>query len=508
MDVFINHNTADPRVPKIVGFDTELMNVDPERDDSGVSASRALLREIRGIPANNGATCEQDSGRMFLPGNGASIYIDLDHLELAGPECRSAMDFMKCFHGMLGIARQAARQANDGRPEALHVHANNSDGQGNSWGGHLSVMLSRTAYDWIFRERMHYLLWLASAQVSSMILTGGGKIGSERGKGGPAYQISQRADFFECLSSINTTFNRPLVNTRDESLAGPGFARLHCIFHDTTLCHTSLLLKAGLMQVFLAMIEAGWVDNRLCFEEPLTAVRDFSADPTLKAKARLIDGRWVTALEHQQLLWEHAGALLGSDAETHVPGLRELLAIWARMLDAFRDDDRGLLARHIDWVAKLAVVERAASSRSMDFSAPPMKALDLAWSDLENGIYFAFEKSGAVERLATNPEITATAEEAPADTRAYPRSRLIRMLGGKSDAMLDWHQVVAARRNGKRAVVRLPDPGAGAQVHGNLDGLTDIELIHKLGMVIERETWRWDVAAPYVAGHWKSQNHE
>ena len=137
-----------------------------------------------------------------------------------------------------------------------------------------------------------------------------------------------------------------------------------------------------------------------------------------------------------------------------------------------------------------------------------MKALDLAWSDLENGIYFAFERSGTVDRLADDEEIARTAVEAPSDTRAYPRSRLIREFGGRRDAILDWHEVVAARRNGKRAVVRLPDPGAGLQVHGDLDGLTETELMEKLGMVVEREVWRWDVASPYVTGHWKMQYHE
>lgn len=88
------------------------------------------------------------------------------------------------------------------------------------------------------------------------------------------------------------------------------------------------------------------VDTRLCFEEPLTAARDFSADPTLKAKARLIDGRWVTALEHQALLLECTGALLEGDAASHVPGLRCVLDTWSRMLDAFHGDDRELPRVH------------------------------------------------------------------------------------------------------------------------------------------------------------------
>lgn len=498
MNVFIDRDIENPCVPKIVGFDTELMNVDPSRDDSGASASRALLREIEGAPSNNGGACEQDSGRVFLPGSGASVYIDLDHLEIAGPECRSAVDYMKCFHGMLGIARQAARQANEDRVSKIRVHANNSDGLGNSWGGHLSVMLSRTAYDWIFKTRLHYQLWLASAQASSLVLTGAGKVGSENERDPALYQISQRADFFECLSSINTTYSRPLVNTRDETLAGSRFARLHCIFHDTTLCHTSLVLKAGLMQVFLAMIEAEVIDPRLFFEAPLDAVRAFSTDPTLKATARLMDGRRVTAIEHQRILRESANKLLKTDSRANVPDLQELLALWSRMLDALETRDMDVLTRHLDWAAKLSVIERAASARSLDFLDAPVKALDHAWSDLESGIYFALERSGTVERRAGEAEITLAAMEAPENTRAYPRSRLIRTLGGRHGVKIDWHRVVAGSRHGKRAVVYLPDPGAGKPECGDLDGLSEVELLNQLGVAVEQDEWRWNVSQPFA----------
>lgn len=508
MNVFINNHSSDSCVPKIIGFDTELMNVDPDRDDSGVSASRALLREIEGLSANNKVRCEQDSGRVFLPGSGASIYIDLDHLELAGPECRSAMDFMKCFHGMLGIARQAAARINERRTSKLRVHANNSDGHGHSWGGHMSVMLSRTAYDWIFGQRMHYLLWLASAQASSIILTGAGKVGTEHRRSDAVYQISQRADFFECLRSLDTTCHRPLVNTRDEALAGGDFARLHCIFHDTTLCHTSLFLRAGLMQIFLAMIEAEMIDVRLCFEEPLAAVHSFSEDITLQTKARLIDGRWVTAIEHQLLLLESAESMLDGDAKLHIPGLEKLFSTWSQMLESFRENDRTHLAKHLDWLAKLAVLDRAAATYSLDFSDPPMKALDLAWSDLQDGIYFSHEQTRAVDLLATGEEIRIAAQEAPEDTRAYTRSRIIRAFGGRGDLMIDWHQVVVARKNGKRAVVHLPDPGAGKQVHGDLDGLTHMELLEKLCMVIEQETWSWTFTSPAVEIKQNKQTYE
>lgn len=492
MDLHLKKDTPDPRVPKIIGFDCELMNVNPARDDGGASASKAILHEVPGYLANI-YNYSHDTGRKFLSGSGASIYRDLDHVELASPECRSAHGFMKCFNGMLGIAREATRAANEGRRKEakLRAHGNNSDGLGNSWGGHLSLMLSNTAYTWIFSERLQYQLFLASMQVSSIIFSGAGKLGTENGRSPLPFVISQRSCFFEVVSSIETTQHRPLVNTRDERLAGNGFRRLHCIFHDTTLTHTSIVMKAGLMQIYLACIEAELVDFGLCFEEPLAALQSFNSDPTLQAKARLLNGQYVTAVEHQMLLREHIIWRLAEDTEIFIPGLTKLLAMWDQLLTAFREDNQDFLVPRVDWVAKLAIIERAATARGLDLNHPSLKALDFAWSDLENGIYFDLECSGAVKTLATPEEITRAAEEAPEDTRAYPRSRLIRAFGGRNGVSIDWNKVVVGRGTGKRAVVNLPDPGAGRQVFGNLDGLTDRELVDRLGVQIEPDGWNF-----------------
>ena len=85
----------------------------------------------------------QDQGRTFLPGNGGCAYIDLDHLEFALPETRSAFDHVACWHAMLRLTRQAMETANHGaraRGERVAVLVNNSDGLGHSYGGHLNLL--------------------------------------------------------------------------------------------------------------------------------------------------------------------------------------------------------------------------------------------------------------------------------------------------------------------------------------------------------------------------------
>ena len=152
--------------------------------------------------------------------------------------------------------------------QSIQVQINNSDGLSNSYGGHFNCLITRAARADIFARKLHYLLFLATFQVSSIVITGQGKVGSENGAPPVAYQLSQRADFFETLCAEQTTYHRPIVNARDEALCGRAaaqhrddLARLHCIFFDTTLCHVATLLRVGMMQIVLAMIESGQVES-------------------------------------------------------------------------------------------------------------------------------------------------------------------------------------------------------------------------------------------------------
>ena len=300
-------------VAKLVGADFELGNFVlglPRSEGSGAEAARALLRQIDGVPASRtrqlgfwrggglaegssashgaGWSDTQDQGRKFLRENGGCAYIDLDHLELCIPEVLSAHDCVAATFAMLRIAQQAAQRANAELPDGqtIQVLVNNSDGRSNSYGSHLNFLLTREAWNDILRRKPHYLQLLASHQASSLVYTGQGKVGSENGRPEVRYQLSQRADFVEMLSGPQTTYDRPLVNSRDESLCGGcrELARLHVIFFDNTLCHTASLLKVGTLQIVLAMLEAQAADRELLVEDPVAAVHTWSHDPSLRAR--------------------------------------------------------------------------------------------------------------------------------------------------------------------------------------------------------------------------------
>jgi len=448
------------RVAKVCGADIELGNFiqglrSPE--GTGRAASRALLREIPGFGGRTGAEDPQDWGRKYLASNGGCVYIDLDHLECCLPEVRSAHEHVAAWHAMLRIARQALFDANERLPhgQKLHVLVNNSDGLGNSYGSHLDFLVTRRAWDNLFARKMHYLLYLAAFQVSSIVYTGQGKVGSENRRGDVPFQLSQRADFLETLVGEQTTYRRPIVNARDEPLCGraPDLARLHCIFFDNSLCHGSALLKVGTMQMMLALIEAERVDPTLILEDPVAAVHAWSHDPGLTARMPMLSGSELTAIELQQHFLEEAQRFEAIGGfEGVVPRAGEMVALWEDTLQKLAAGDLASLAPRIDWALKLHILAQALERRpQLDWRAPEMKHLDHLYGSLDPGagLFWAWEARGAVERHVSEDEIARFEHEPPDDTRAWGRAMLLRAAGPHGVYDIDWDRI------------RFREPGAG-----------------------------------------------
>jgi len=526
------HREADyTGIPKVCGADVELGNfllgMDSPMGTGGI-ASKLLLRQIRGVPQNHMPTAAQrkatetawgkdgaefsprrrrrgrrragrdrashssgedfdpqDWGRKFLPANGGCVYIDLNHLEICLPEVTSASDFVAAWHAMLRIARDAQEAVNRRLRDGLRVEVlvNNSDGLGNSYGSHLNFLLTRRSWNEIFQRKMHYLLYLASHQVSSMVITGQGKVGAENGAPTVDYQLSQRADFFEAIVGLQTTYHRPLINSRDEPLSGTpdahrsrgsggygrpksNLARLHVIFFDSNLCQVACFLKVGMMQIVLAMLEAGEVNSDLILDDPLGAVVRWSHDPTLQARARTVSGRWVTAVEMQQAFLDEAQRFCdrGRCGEM-VPQAAEILALWGDTLEKLRRRDLDALAGRLDWVLKLRILEELMTRQpQLTWSSPEVKHIDLVYSslDVETGLYWNYEMAGVTERIVEDKRIERFVHEPPEDTRAWTRARLLRLAPADRMQHVDWDTMSFKGTSGSGwplyRTLRLPEP--------------------------------------------------
>ena len=240
-------------------------------------------------------------------------------------------------------------------------------------------------------------------------------------------------------------------------------ARLHCIFYDSTLCHVATLLKVGVMQIVLSMLEAERLDSGLILADPLAALVAYSHDPDLHARARLDQGGHVSAIELQSMFCERARAHVDAGrCDGLVPGASAIVELWEETLDllARRDFDR--LEPRLDWVLKRAQLERALSARGLDWSAPAAKHLDHLYASLDpaEGLYWILEAAGCTETVADEARVEHFMHAAPDDTRAWTRAMLLKNVSRERIRSIDWDSIYLAPADPGRASVRvdLPDP--------------------------------------------------
>ena len=483
--------------PPLGGGDIELGNfIQGGRyvSDTCTAAARAILNEVDGFSCDNGSlervdrsddgghdatrsttgstTADsfdpQDWYRKFLAANGGCIYIDLGHAEVCLPEVTSARAFVAYWHAMLQIARQAQVAANARLPagERVQVLVNNSDGRGHSYGAHLNFLIDRATFEDIASHRIHLLLYLASYQVSSIVFAGSGKVGSENDRAPAPFQLSQRADFFETVAGLQTTWRRPLVNLRDECLCGPRYgswARLHVIFFDSNLCHVANFLKFGVMQIVLTMIAAGRADHGLILEDPLGALLAWSHDPTLARRASTLGGSEYTAVEHQLRFAEAARRFVDSGS-CNVPEAPRILELWEDTLVKLEQRSWPALQPRLDWVLKLASLQRAREERpELGWDSPELKYLDHLYGSLDpgEGLFWCYDRAGLVQRLVEDAEIDRAMNEPPPDTRAFTRAMLLRRAEKYCVDAVDWDFIrfrMSSARGSSSRTLRMHDP--------------------------------------------------
>lgn len=434
-------------------------------------------RDARGF--GSGAA-DFDNGMLnaVLP-NGARLYVDHAHPEFSTPECFDALEgalYDKAGEVILARAAAAAQGAL-GPGECLLVHKNNSDGKGNSYGAHENYLMARGVP---FGDIVAHL---TAFLVTRQVFTGAGKVGSENGRPGVAFQLSQRADFFEEEVGLETTLKRPIVNTRDEPHADPGsYRRLHVIVGDANLSEKQILLKLGTTALLLSALEAGALGKPLLLADPVSEMWRVSHDPGLRRTIRLAGGKTVSPLELQRQYLGRVAAY-AAGAETG-PVEARVLSLWADTLDALEKDPASA-AGYLDWAAKLRLMEEYRARDGLPWSHPKLRLLDLQYHDVapERSLHRRLVQAGRMERLFTEAEVERATTEPPERTRAYFRGRAVGRFG---DAVVaaNWESLILDV--GEAALVRVPmmEPlrGGRERVADLIDrSATAADLIRALG---------------------------
>ncbi|MFD0705297.1 depupylase/deamidase Dop [Alloscardovia venturai] len=375
--------------------------------------------------------------------NGGRVYVDHAHPEYSSPEVMSPREVITFDRaGDAEMREYAQTVSSQGRP--ITLYRNNTDGKGASWGSHENYQIRRGVPFDILST-----IFTAHA-VSRQIYTGTGRVGIGVTSEIPGFQLSQRADFFTMKVGLQTTFDRPIVNTRDEPHSTDAYRRFHVIVGDANRMDVPQFLKFGTTSlIFWALetsIERGLnvddVVQSCSILDPVSALHAVSHDTSLHQSFELENGEKLTAFQLQLRLrsWVYAVAAEIYDTDIHGNPLwpdqdtKDTVMMWTDVLkDAAQisqasDDERLELtqpASRIEWFAKWQIMEKMRRRKGMTWNDAVLKAMDISWAQLDSSSLFD-KVSHRTQHIVTSSEIAAATHNPPESTRAYVRGQLLK----------------------------------------------------------------------------------
>ena len=409
---------------------------------------------------------------LMLP-NGARLYVDHAHPEFSTPEVTNPLAATIWDVAGEHIMRRASELASQLSGNEIVLYKNNTDGKGASYGTHENYQVSRSVPFECFVNG------LTPFFVTRNIWAGAGRVGIGQESQQPGFQISQRADFFEALVGVETTVNRPIINTRDEPHDDPTkFRRLHVIVGDANLSPHMTFLKMGATALVLAMIEDDALDLNFSLAEPVSQMYQVSRDLTLKTPVQLSNGTQLSALEIQRWYWQRAVAYVGSSQDEQT---LSIMRLWDRVLSGLEADQESLYGL-VDWITKKKLLDSVRQRDKTDWSDAKLSTIDLQYSDLRSNksLYLLAFQSSYQEELFPQSIVQDAISQPPLDTRAFFRGTIMNRF---SD------QVVAA--SWESLILRMSD-GRHARIH--LEGAADFT-VEKFGQVANSDLGLAEVLA-------------
>ena len=424
---------------------------DPHQDARGFRAAELLQDTDEAayfeIDKNRPLSFEEIKSDLVLS-NGARFYNDHAHPEYSTPECTTLRELVAHEKAGERILAECARRrtknlSNDHR---VRLYKNNTDFIGHSYGCHDNYLMRRDVpWDRVVGGMLPFL-------ITRQIFAGAGKLGIEAESAASqpgVYQISQRADFFSVLVSIDTMNKRPLVNTRDEPHADASrYRRFHVIVGDSNMSQWATALKVGTTALTLELIERGEVPE-IEIAQPIDATKSISRDQTCDWIIELRDGRKISAIDVQRLYLKAAQKLEAA----REPETAWLLSQWENVLNDL-ERDVATTADRVDWVAKKALLTSLREEEKLSWSDPWLQAIDLEYHNVmpDDGLFYELQRQGTMRRVVTDGEIRAAIFSPPETTRAYFRGRSVARFQ-KSIASIQWDEIVFEDGAGLRRVV-------------------------------------------------------
>jgi len=408
--------------------------------------------------------------------NGGRLYIDAvgDHLEYATAECLNLKDLISHDRAGHRIITQAIREA--GLTDVVRIYNNSVDHYGgHTFGCHENYLA--------IMDDEFYGLRLApfmSFLVTRQIFAGAGRVGGhkigglghhptmEEVRANPIdyiwvsnvydvdpdptvkFQLSQRADHILKTVANRVRFNRAMINPKWEHYySHEEMQRLHLLFGESNQSEYAFALKVGTTNLVLRLLEEDLLPEDFMLAHPVWTLKEISRDESYEWPVLMASGDVVRATHLQRRYLGLAQKYRGESEETDW-----VLNEWSSTLDAL-DSDPMSLATKLDWVAKKAMIDQFVDSGEAAWGDDVLFSLDLEYHNIdpEQSLFHALP----MERFVSDLDIIDAMTDAPSDTRAFGRSKLVQKVisqRGLKFYAFDWSGAVL----GRHEYVDLSDP--------------------------------------------------
>ncbi|MEE9229919.1 MAG: proteasome accessory factor PafA2 family protein [Acidobacteriota bacterium] len=332
---------------RLMGVETEYAFTPMGRNGASLRREPILEKMIKLAKARFPHIRAAQNFGIYL-GNGARFYIDRGlHPEMCSPECTDPWEIVRYVKAGERILLDLTRELESTIRglEKVHLFRTNVDygGTGATWGFHESY-LCRADLEALAEQIIPHL-------ISRVIFGGAG--GFETFPAGLEFTLSPRASHIDRVESDDSMRHRGIFHTKEESLCGHGYRRLHILCGNSLGSETALWLTIATTAVIIALIDAGKnPGNDVRLKDPLAAYRAFCMDPECEAEAPLIDKTRATAISIQRHYLAVAEA--HADAGFMPPWTGEVCGRWRWVLDSLEQKSEGL-KKSLDWVMKHAL---------------------------------------------------------------------------------------------------------------------------------------------------------
>ncbi|KKR02660.1 MAG: hypothetical protein UT29_C0001G0140 [Candidatus Yanofskybacteria bacterium GW2011_GWA1_39_13] len=441
----------------------------------------AMIEHLRGEPMGldrRSAT----SSRCFLK-NGGLVYKDMGAPEYCTPECPNPKSLVAFDRAGEIIVQKLARAVSILKECKVSIFKKGSDGYGHPSGCHENYSVSPELFLYLTKGHtsdVRISVWSTFLAVRQLI-TGGGKVGSERSDMPATFQISQRADFIVAFRNDDTLQDRPVIQCRDEPLARHDLVRrLHVIVGDPNLCEWALFLKVGLSALMLMALEDNYFSTA---NIPVFSINTPLMFPIISRDVELKQKHDVTITNSADKSLATATEILCA----HVEALSDYLATegWRRLTPSeyliyqdVIDKARFILSRLLnqdmrsllgicDWATKLVLANQylgkksktlADCSSDLELELNLRTFVDMGYSstDQETSLSHHLFKKGLMKRIVSDEDINLALTTTPKEGRAPLRVAITDKFNNNIKTIF-WDKIILFE-GGEEFTIELPTP--------------------------------------------------